>query len=285
MRQCLDEGLLQSYFDGELSSQQMESATAHLASCLTCAAAARELEQETLLLTSALAAEFEANVPTDRLRQRLDQAVLGMHVTNASAATRLTGVSSFFNSLMGLFSFGSQRALGYASLVVVLAFAAILGVVKMKTSVTPVTPGNTVAVVDVTPPNKNGATPAMAVVPPATGPQVAGPSVSGTKRNIRYVPRAVAKVTPVKLLPGERTYLQTIAKLDTTIQSDKKAMRPALQVEYERNLAVVDRAIAATRSAAKSNPNDPDAADFMFAAYQSKVDLLNTIADARVGGH
>jgi hypothetical protein len=61
-------------------------------------------------------------------------------------------------------------------------------------------------------------------------------------------------------------------------------MRPALQVEYERNLAVVDRAIAATRSAAKSNPNDPDAADFMFAAYQSKVDFLNTVADARVGG-
>jgi hypothetical protein len=59
-------------------------------------------------------------------------------------------------------------------------------------------------------------------------------------------------------------------------------MRPALQAEYERNLALVDRAIAATRSAAKRNPNDPDAAEFMFSAYQSKVDLLNTIADARV---
>jgi hypothetical protein len=285
MRKCLDEGLLQSYFDGELSSQQMESATAHLASCLTCAAAARELEQETLLLTSALAAEFEANVPTERLRQRLDAAVLGMHVENPSAATKVTGVSSSFNSLTALFSFGSQRALGYASLVVVLAFAAILGVVKMKTSVPPVTPGNTVAAVGETPPNKTGATPAAAVFPPAPGPQVGGPSGSRTKRNITYVPRTVAKVVPVKLLPGERTYLQTIAKLDTTIQSEKKAMRPALQVEYERNLAVVDRAIAATRSAAKSNPNDPDAADFMFAAYQSKVDLLNTIADARVGGH
>ncbi|HWF88451.1 MAG TPA: hypothetical protein VN659_06430, partial [Pyrinomonadaceae bacterium] len=88
----------------------------------------------------------------------------------------------------------------------------------------------------------------------------------------------------VKLIPGERSYLQAIARLDSTIQSNKKTMRPALQVEFERNLAVVDRAIAATRSAAKSNPNDPDAADFMFAAYQSKVDLLNTIADARVGG-
>jgi hypothetical protein len=88
----------------------------------------------------------------------------------------------------------------------------------------------------------------------------------------------------VKLLPGERSYLKTIARLDSTINANKKQMRPSLQVEYERNLAVVDRAIAATRSAAKKNPNDPDTADFMFAAYQSKVDLLNTIADARLGG-
>jgi hypothetical protein len=93
---------------------------------------------------------------------------------------------------------------------------------------------------------------------------------------------AAPKLSPVKLLPGERSYLQTIAKLDSTIKEGQKDMRPALQVEYERNLAVVDRAIAATRSEVKKNPNDPDAADFMFAAYQSKVDLLNTIADARV---
>jgi hypothetical protein len=88
----------------------------------------------------------------------------------------------------------------------------------------------------------------------------------------------------VKLLPGERSYLQAIARLDSTIKQNKAPMRPSLQVEYERNLAVVDRAIAATRNAAKSNPNDTDAADFMFAAYQSKVDLLNTIADARLTG-
>ena len=59
-------------------------------------------------------------------------------------------------------------------------------------------------------------------------------------------------------------------------------MRPSLRAEYERNLAVVDRALAATRNAAKKNPNDPDAAEFMFNAYQSKVDLLNTVADARL---
>jgi hypothetical protein len=87
----------------------------------------------------------------------------------------------------------------------------------------------------------------------------------------------------VKLLPGERSYLKQIASLDTTIKSENsRPMRPGLQAEYERNLALVDRAIAATRSAAKSNPNDPDAAEFMFAAYQSKLDLLNQVADARL---
>jgi hypothetical protein len=59
-------------------------------------------------------------------------------------------------------------------------------------------------------------------------------------------------------------------------------MRPALQSEYQRNLAMLDRAIAATRNAAKSNPNDPDAAEFMYAAYQTKVDFLNQVADSRL---
>ena len=43
MRECVDEGILQSYFDGELSNVQMESVASHLVSCTGCAAAAREL--------------------------------------------------------------------------------------------------------------------------------------------------------------------------------------------------------------------------------------------------
>jgi hypothetical protein len=276
----LDEATLQSYFDGELSTAMMESATAHLASCETCAAAARELEQETLLLTDALAAEFEASVPTERLRQRIDAAVLGVRVANASASEKSSG---FLGSLSGLFNFVPQRTLGYASLVLVLAFGLILGVVKMRTTSSPVveTPKQEVAIVQKpTQPVDAGIQPAH-VETPQPGKR------SNITRPMSRKPNNVAPVAPrpapVQLMPGERAYLQTIAKLDSSIKADKK-MRPALQVEYERNLAVVDRAIAATRSAAKSNPTDPDAADFMFAAYQSKVDLLNTIADARVGG-
>jgi hypothetical protein len=298
MTRCLDEATLQTYFDGELSGEMMESATLHLASCSTCAAAAREIEEEINLMMTALAPEFEAGVPTERLRQRLDAAVLDQRISAASTPER-AGFGAFISSLL---SFGTRAPLGYASLAVVLAFAAIFGYVKLNTTTPPATP-----VVAVAPPKveqvpvkvpvagnnteKNGTiqnTNSQATNSQATNSRAAN-RASQTSR-FQQVKATVNQTNPaptsepVKLLPGERSYLQTIARLDTTIKANQKSMRPSLQVEYERNLAVVDRAIAATRSAAKSNPNDPDAADFMFAAYQSKVDLLNTIADARLGG-
>jgi anti-sigma factor RsiW len=285
MTRCLDEGILQTYLDGELSIEVMESVTSHLASCVTCAAAARELEEESALLTSALAAEFEASVPTERLRQRIDEVVLGERLASTRSTGKASGLAAFFS---GLLNFGTQRTLGYASLAVVLAFAAIIGVVKMKTVPAPVQ----TAPAATTQPGNDQVAGVAPVLPPENTPpvEIATPAKSrntATPRPVKFVAASRAPksaVAPVKLLPGERSYLQAIARLDSTINSNKTGMRPALQVEYERNLAVVDRAIAATRSAAKSNPTDPDAADFMFAAYQSKVDLLNTIADARLGG-
>lgn len=286
MTRCLDEGKLQSYFDGELSIEMMESVTSHLASCVTCAAAAHEVEEESALLTSALAAEFEASVPTERLRERIDAAVLGDRLAIAQSTQKASGLAAFFS---GLLYFGTQQTLGYASLAVVIAFAAIIGVMKMRTTPDQVANITTVPANIIKEPAKND----QIATAPSTGepivpaiktsaPTTKAPTAS---RRERVVPVSTAPTpVPVKLLPGERSYLQAIARLDSAIKSNKNNMRPALQVEFERNLAVVDRAIAATRSAAKSNPNDPDAADFMFAAYQSKVDLLNTIADARVGG-
>jgi len=289
MTRCLDEIKLQSYFDGELPLEQLESVTLHLASCATCAAAARELEEESALVMNALAAEFEASVPTERLRQRIDEAVLGDRLATARSSAKTTG---FFS---GLFNFGTQRTLGYASLAVVLALGAIFAVVKMKS--TPESDNNVAKVNTPAPviPKAIDNTPAPAPIASNRSQDTQQPAIKVVSqpvrpatnpgfRTVKYTPSAEPELQHVKLLPGERTYLQTIAKLDSTIKSNKKSMRPSLQVEYERNLAVVDRAIAATRSAAKSNPNDPDAADFMFSAYESKVDLLNTIADARVGG-
>src|SRR6185436_5755166 len=134
MTRCLDEGKLQSYFDGELPIEMMESVTSHLASCVTCAAAALELEEESAFVMSALATEFEASVPTERLRERINEAVLGDRLAVAQSTEKASGLAGFFS---GLLSFGTQRTLGYASLAVVLAFAAIAGVVKKRTTTAP----------------------------------------------------------------------------------------------------------------------------------------------------
>ena len=281
MRQCLDEGMLQSYFDGELSTELMEAATSHLASCAVCAAAASELEQESLLLSTALAAEFEASVPSERLRQRIDAAVAGLQVANRGPK-RSGVVTALLNSISAVFSLVPGSTLGYASLMAVVVLGLIFGLMKLRTPAPVQDPSTAIAGSDAVKPPANigsepGTTePVKTVTSGQTGRYVATNKNSKPSRPIAPKPPAA------KLIPGERSYLQTIAKLDSTIKSGNKIMRPALQVEYEKNLAVVDHAIAATRRAAKSNPNDPDAADFMFAAYESKVNLLNTIADARV---
>ena len=287
MTRCLDEATLQGYLDGELSVAMMEGATLHLASCSTCAAAAREIEEEINLMMTALAPEFEAGVPTERLRERIDAAVLGERTSAASSGAR-AGFGAFISSLL---SFGTQRSLGYASLVMVLAFGAIFGLVKLRTTEPPIEQNVAQTQPVVTAPpvvttvqdNGQGEVIKAAIKPEYKTKRTPEVKVNRTPRFVPPKSEPFAS-EPVKLLPGERSYLQTIARLDSTIKANQKAMRPSLQVEYERNLAVVDRAIAATRSAAKKNPNDPDTTDFMFAAYQSKVDLLNTIADARFGG-
>jgi hypothetical protein len=95
-----------------------------------------------------------------------------------------------------------------------------------------------------------------------------------------FVPQATESAALAGLLPGERNYLKAIASLDTAIKSGgDNAMRPTLRAEYERNLQVVDEAIAQTRAVAQRNPNDKDAAEFLLSAYQSKVELMNTVAE------
>jgi hypothetical protein len=297
MRECLDEAILQSYFDGELSGHHLEGVTSHLAACNTCAVTAREIEAETALLAAAFAPEFEAAVPTEQLRRRIDAAIAGLQTqglaVNESSAFSVRG---WLQSLFAPLSFTPQRAFGYAGLVLVLGFAAILGITQWR-SATPT--GNSVAstterivskgTLTSSPPSSLGGVPTPSPAAP-TAPEVVpvkstpAPRESTPRR--RYanpvdVPSTVAKDDKVKLLPGERSYLQTIAKLDSTINANDRPMRPSLQAEYQRNLALVDRALAATRDAAKKNPNDPDAAEFMMAAYQNKVNLLNAVAEAR----
>ncbi|MDQ2856813.1 MAG: hypothetical protein M3R68_10825, partial [Acidobacteriota bacterium] len=202
-------------------------------------------------------------------------------------------VRRWAQSIADLFALSPQRAFGYAGLAAVVLFAITFALVRFRT-VTPIQKSLEIAAV------RPNSPPASANTPNTTAPASSQNNVTSSQHDVKlrvnsapvaYRPKraitqpasALSESAHAKLLPGERSYIKTIAALDTSMKSNHAApMRPALQSEYERNLAMLDRAIAATRNAAKSNPNDPDAAEFMFAAYQTKVDFLNQVADSRL---
>ncbi|HYG79655.1 MAG TPA: zf-HC2 domain-containing protein [Pyrinomonadaceae bacterium] len=306
MRECIDEGTLQAYTDNELSSETAARVAEHVNSCAACAGAARAAAEETALFARAFEAEPALEVPTVRLRERLDEAIAELNRPAVSYERKPSrGFGGWLASLGELFKVRPQRALGYASLVAVLAFAAVFAVVKLNR---PETKENPPAVASN---DKGGTNNPTVKSSPAPGP-TASPDGSGgdrdnkenegdkgttpPKRQRPKKPAAPVLVpqpdqlpqqelvdnTPLDNapLPGEQNYLKAINSLQVEIEAGgEAAMKPSLRAEYERNLAIVDQAIFSTRRTARSNPNDPDAAEFLYSSYQSKLDLLNTVAE------
>jgi len=267
MRNCIDEGTLQSWFDGELDANAAANVTAHLHSCVLCAEAARTLEAENLILSEGLSPEFAATIPTERLRQRVNAAVAGLQVAGAAPVNR-----PWWSALSDLLP--SFRVLAYASATAAILLAGWLAVVYLKRD----QPTALLAI--------RGGLPEIArvtlkpdeVLKP-TGTKPADPQPSRETRSIKRDRPVEEQAT--SLAWQERQYERAIAKLNEAM-SAQAPLRPSLRVEYEYNLAVIDNAITTTRDVARKNPNDPQATQFMLAAYQSKIDLMNQVADARV---
>ena len=269
MRDCIDEGTLQAWFDGELAANAAAEITLHVNRCASCAAAAQTLKAENSILSEGMAAEFAAAVPTERLRARVDAAVAELRSANASTAKR-----SWADALRDLFP--SIRVVSYASVTAAILLAGSLLIVYLKRNQTPPVAVNQ-------PPTQ------IARATPQPSPKLAEPpreirppnKVPDRKPKSRPRNEVQPEAPPTSLAWQERQYERAITKLSEAIKA-QPPMRPSLQVEYEYNLALVDNAIATTRDVARKNPKDPQAAQFMLAAYQSKVDLMNQIAEARV---
>jgi hypothetical protein len=275
MKNCIDEGILQAWFDGELAADETARVATHLNVCAACAATVSAVEAESLTLREALKTEFAASVPTERLRARVDSAVAALHEAKAT-----TGNVSRWNAFTHFF--GSFRPLAYASVAAVILVAAIIGFVYLKKQKT------TSVAVNNNPPLQ---TAAAHESPTPLAPQ---PHDDVIKSGSSEPPRLVVMRTPkpsartsaeepnaMSLAWQQRQYEYAIARLSEALKY-QPPMGPALQVEYEYNMAVADSTIAATREAAMKNPKDPLANQFMLAAYQSKVDLMNEIAASRV---
>lgn len=292
MRECIEEGILQAYVDNELSPEIAEAVIKHLSACSICEEAASEAANETALLTSAFEAENALEIPTIRLRERLDAAIAELDgPVRVLERPQDRNANGWLASLAGMFKISPERALGFASLIAIVAFAAIFAVVRLNQS------GNDDTKAPVVADNgREAKTNPGAKGKPSPTPDNSNREPDKDERNAPNNRRKPKKqVNPnlvpepgqlpkdelaVNPLPGEQNYLKAIDSLMTEIESSgEAALKPSLRAEYERNLALVDRAIDSTRRAARRNPNDPDASEFLYSSYQSKLDLLSAIAE------
>ena len=269
MRKCIDEGMLQAWFDGELDANAAADVAAHLHSCIHCGEAARTLENENLILSQGLSAEFVEAVPTERIRQRVKSAV-GSGLTGKTVPT-LNG--SWVNPVRSLFhSFG---AVAYASIAAAILIAGIFLAINLRKersgpSVEKVKPTEVIAPKPLTKPE-----------PPREA-LASGPSKKlAPPRPKPFRNRKTAEPDAMSLAWQEQQYRRAFLQLNEAIKA-QAPLRPSLRVEYEYNLAMVDNAIISTRQIARKNPKDPLAGQSMLAAYQKKIDLMNQLAQARI---
>lgn len=304
---CLDEGILQGYLDGELSAAQTREAETHLAACDSCTAALREAESELSFFSTAFAPDPSVNVPTELLRSRIESAVAALPEARASEQRGATwNLKAWLAALVAPLAVAPQRAGAFAGLAAVVVFAVIF------VSVQPLRPGGgaqdarrETAAVPTPSAEQTAQEPATTANNSEVAPVeiAAGETASRDRRlsKVRFSRAERTAVTPAgsveasgattetaqpeeavaqKSVPGEDTYQQAIASLSRAVKATGDAsLTPAMRADYERNLAVIDKAIEETRRAALRNPQDADASAFLFSAYQSKIDLLTAVAD------
>lgn len=281
----LDEGIIQAYIDGELSREHAAATAAHLGSCKVCSDLLAEAEGESSFFATAFAPDDSVGVPTAALRARLNAAVAQLETSSESEQrhSQVRRSGGFLASFAGLFNFTPRTAVAFATLLVAVAAGIIY--ISSRKSQPPLNAPTVARTNDPAP-----APPLVKTTPENVEPGAVPTSVPNVrkqiyvaakydKRNVRREP--VAPRTPkAEALPGEKAYQTAIASLEKTIKfGGDESLRPTLRADYERNLAVIDSAIAQTRQVAARNPQDRDAVGFLMSAYQSKVELLTRVAD------
>jgi hypothetical protein len=90
------------------------------------------------------------------------------------------------------------------------------------------------------------------------------------------------EVSPEQLVrEAEQKYRTAIALLERDANRRRTLLEPDVRARFDQTLAAVDRTINETRRAARQQPDDPVAVQYMLAAYSKKVEVLREMAASR----
>jgi len=279
---CYDIGIIQAFLDGELASDLAAKVTNHVAACDACALALADAEEGSAVVFAALEREFNTLVPTQRLWNRINDSI-----AVEKQQTSLFGkVWAFLTANLG----GPSFAVAASVLVVFGIFAAVWGLkAPQQISNVPAVAVNAPSIANIPTPVVN---PASQDKQFAAKPTLATSRMSDTVAEVRknsrreyQVINAVQPVAPKAVvnnagyLPGEESYVKTIASLSQSVSDQKDTiMRPSERVSYERDMAVVNDSIKRMRDEVRKNPKNESAKQVLYSSYQNKIDLLNSVA-------
>lgn len=303
MENCLSEGTIQAFLDGELAARAVENVTHHIALCDNCAILLSEAEDETAFAYSALEQEFNALVPTQRLWTKINSSIEEERRSNSVWQKILAGVSSLGSHL------SKPSVAAFASLLFVVGTFSYLWISRpIPHDRAVLVPNTPLAITEV---NVNP------VVPPIDKPESSPIDLASSegvekesdktrgvptnnRENIenRFVKTANTSdykqnnnrrqiiddqkptITTLEYIPGEDSYMKTIATLKSTVDGGKDLnLRASDRVAFEKDMAVINDAINKMKAEVRKNPKNEAAKQILFASYQNKIDLLNSVSE------
>lgn len=277
MRQdCLEIGTVQAFMDGELGHEDSARVSGHIAVCDACALMLSVAEDEAAIVFPALEREFNSLVPTQRLWNKINDSITVERESKPFWVRAWAFVSG------GLLTPSMAAA---ASLIIVIGVVGLALINRgLTVNNTPVARTNTpssspsVVINPTTNPQASAVDPGMADPPAKVDradyrPSVRRDEVIHSSDNIR------PPVDANGYLPGEESYVRTIASLSRSVSGQKDdTIRGSERMSFERDLAVVDDAITKMRSEVKRNPKNESAKQVLYSSYQNKIDLLNSVS-------
>ena len=281
---CIEIGVIQAFLDGETSPEQSFTITDHTANCDNCALLLAQAEEENSQVFAMLDRELDTLVPTQRLWSNINVA-LAEEKSRASIWDKLrAGI---------LVAFGSPSLTVAASVVVLVTLFAAVWTLRSPVANNDVAlNANPQVSAPAAPSNPTATQPAPQVSSTNIGVKVTNYSsdeVGKLAQQTKFRPeRAPVKAEPAvvrapaaeQYLPGEESYIRTIADLKENVDGRKDAvMSPSVRVSFERDLAVVDDSIKKMKEVVRKNPKNQAAKQVLYSSYQNKIDLLNSIAE------
>lgn len=269
---CFEIGMIQAFLDGELSKDDSMRVSGHIAICDTCAVMLAEAEEESAIVFPALEREFNTLVPTQRLWNKINDSI----ETERSNQSIWNKAWAFLAVALANPTFAAAASI---LIVIGISAAVLLNRTPEQQPVAGVVAPKIVAPAAVT----NAPSGDMVVEPKSAAP------FTVERASTRYDDRRITPTTAVYkvpasssnagYMPGEESYVKTISSLSKTVETQKAdTLRPSERVAYERNMAVVDDAIAKMRKEVRKNPRNESAKQMLYSSYQNKIDLLNSVS-------